>query len=73
MKKLLEKELKFLVKYPNFSIYTEKKKYINKTESDFECINNIGDFNNFITILDSLISQKKAELIKEENNGKRIY
>jgi len=48
--------------YPNFSIYTEKKKYINKAESEFKCEKNVGDFNNFVTILDSLVNQKKSEV-----------
>lgn len=42
--------------YPNVSIYTDKKKYINKEESVFSHDKNIGDFNNFIKVLDSLVS-----------------
>jgi hypothetical protein len=52
--------------YPNVSIYTEKKKYVNRTETELKYENNIGDFNHFVTILDSLINQKKAEIIKEK-------
>lgn len=46
--------------YPNVSIYTEKKKFINRTESIFEYELNIGDFNNFVSVLDSLILQKNT-------------
>lgn len=41
--------------YPNASIYTDKKKYINRKESEFVNTNNIGDFNCFIDVLTSLV------------------
>lgn len=43
---------------PNFSIYTEKKKYSNRRESDFDSHTNIGDFNNFITLINEITSSK---------------
>lgn len=46
--------------YPNVSIYTEKKKYINKVESEFTYDKNIGDFNSFIDVLNSLVSPKNT-------------
>lgn len=46
--------------YPNVSIYAEKKKFINRTESTFEYESNIGDFNNFVKVLDSLVLQKNT-------------
>lgn len=59
--KTFNKGIEILGLYPNFSIYTEKMKYVNKTESEFNHVNNIGDFNNFISIIDSLVNQKKSE------------
>ncbi|MBI5402906.1 MAG: SIR2 family protein [Ignavibacteriae bacterium] len=56
--------------YPNISIYTEKKKYINKAESEFTFDKNIGDFNNFVTILDLLVNQKPLETIIETEKEK---
>lgn len=53
--------------YPNISIYMEKKKYINKIESEFKYDKNIGDFNNFVTVLDSLVNHKKAETNTKED------
>lgn len=47
--------------YPNMSIYTGNKKYVNKMESELRSDKNIGDFNVFVTVLDSLINQKKNE------------
>jgi len=58
-----EKGIEILGKYPNFSIYTDKKKYINRTESEFICDKNIGNFNNFISVIDSLGSQKPNDPI----------
>lgn len=42
--------------YPNVSIYTEKRKYVNKEETEFLHEKNIGDFNNFIDVLNSLVN-----------------
>ena len=47
--------------YPNVSIYSNEKKFINRKESTFECATNIGDFNNFINILDSLGIKKNTD------------
>jgi len=52
--------------YPNVSIYTDKKKYINKEESEFDYENNIGDFNCFIEILNSLIKPNDSTTTKED-------
>lgn len=51
--------------YPNVSIYTDKKKYINKEESDFTNDKNIGDFNNFIDVLNSLVNPTDTINTKE--------
>lgn len=51
--------------YPNVSIYTDKKKYINKEESELTYDKNIGDFNNFIDILNSLVSPNAIISTKE--------
>lgn len=59
------KGIEIIGKYPNISIYTDKKKYVNKTKSEFKNDKNIGDFNNFVTVLDSLINQNKSEIISE--------
>jgi hypothetical protein len=61
--KTFSKGIEILGKYPNISIYTQKYKYINKTKTDFIKEQNIGDFNNFIAILDFLVNQKKSETI----------
>lgn len=50
--------ISLLGNYPNFSIYTEKKKYSNRRESDFDSTTNIGDFNNFITLINEITSSK---------------
>lgn len=50
-----ENGVKLLGIYPNVSIYTERKKFVNRAESLFECESNIGDFNNFIKVIDSLV------------------
>lgn len=60
-----KKGIEIIGKYPNISIYTDKNKYVNKTKSEFKYDKNIGDFNNFVTVLDSLINQKKSEIISE--------
>ena len=54
-----EKAKQLLDIYPNVSVYTEKKKFINKLESEFEYDKNIGDINNFISILDSLVIKQE--------------
>ena len=51
--------------YPNASVYTDKKKYINRREGEFEHEKNIGDFNNFTEVLDSLVNNKGSETITE--------
>ena len=53
-----QKGIKLLGDYPNFSIYTEKKKYSNRKENDFVSPTNIGDFNNFITLIDEITFSK---------------
>jgi hypothetical protein len=52
------KGIDLLGSYPNFSIYTDKKKYSNRRESDFDSPSNIGDFNNFITLIDEITFSK---------------
>lgn len=47
--------------YPNISIYTDRRKFINRTESDFTCDSNIGDFNSFVQILDKFLKPQKNE------------
>lgn len=47
--------------YPNLSIYAADKKYINRSESCFKCDGNIGDFNNFVKLLDTCLIPKKDE------------
>ena len=47
--------------YPNISIYTNKRKLINRTESDFICDSNIGDFNSLVKILDKFLKPNKDE------------
>ncbi|WP_165870283.1 SIR2 family protein [Albibacterium bauzanense] len=44
--------------YPNFSIYTNKKKYSNRRESIFNSTSNIGDFNNLISLIDEITFSK---------------
>ena len=46
--------------YHNISVYTEKKKFINRVESNFDYESNIGDFNNFINVIDTLVIQKNT-------------
>ncbi|MFL5765474.1 MAG: SIR2 family protein [Bacteroidia bacterium] len=60
--KTLDKCIAVLGKYPNISAYSEKLKFINKTKSEFINTGNIGDFNNFVTVLNSLINPKKTEM-----------
>lgn len=53
-----QKGINLLGNYPNFSIYTERKKYSNRRESDFVSPTNIGDFNNFITLINEITFSK---------------
>ena len=53
-----KKGIDLLGSYPNFSIYTEKKKYSNRRESTFDSTSNIGDFKNFITLIDEITFTK---------------
>ena len=41
--------------YPNLSIYTSDKKYLNRNESELVCDSNIGDFFNFVELLDKFL------------------
>ena len=59
----LNKCIEVLGKYPNISAYADKLKFVNKTKSEFKNEKNIGDFNNFITVINSLVNQKKLEVI----------
>lgn len=63
--KTLNKCIEVLGKYPNISAYSDKLKFVNKTKSEFKNKENIGDFNNFITVINSLVNQKKPEIINE--------
>lgn len=66
--KTLNKCIEVLGKYPNISAYSDKLKFVNKTESEFESDKNIGDFNNFITVINSLVNQKKPEMVNEKDS-----
>ena len=55
-----KKGIDLLGDYPNFSIYTDKKKYSNRRESEFDSPLNIGDFNNLITLIDEITFSKPA-------------
>lgn len=46
--------------YPNISFYTDKKKYTNRIERSFDDCPNMGDFNNFVGLLDSLINNNTS-------------
>ena len=59
-KKTYKEGIKILGIYPNFSIYTENKKFVNRTETDFDYKDNIGDFNNFIELINSLLKQQNT-------------
>jgi hypothetical protein len=64
--KTLNKCIEVLGKYPNFSAYSDKLKFVNMTKSKFENKeneNNIGDFNNFITVISDLVNPKKSEIV----------
>lgn len=54
------KGIRLLGSYPNFSVYTDKKKYTNRRESDFDGSSNIGDFNSFITLIDEITFSKPS-------------
>ena len=56
-----EKGIEILGNYPNFSIYTEKKKFTNRKKSDFDSPTNIGDFNQFISIIDEITFAKTVD------------
>lgn len=49
-----KKGIDILGNYPNFSIYTHKKKFTNRKESEFDSPTNIGDFKEFISIIDDI-------------------
>lgn len=53
-----KKGINLLGNYPNFSIYTDKKKYSNRRESKFDSPLNIGDFNNLISLIDEITFSK---------------
>lgn len=55
-----KKGIDLLGDYPNFSIYTDKKKYSNRRESDFDSPSNIGDFNHFIKMIDEVTFSKSV-------------
>lgn len=59
--------IKYLGIYPNASIYTENKKFINGSESVFECKSNIGDFNNFVEVIGSLVYQQNIGIKNEKS------
>ena len=56
-----KKGIEILGNYPNFSIYTEKKKFTNRKESNFDSPTNIGDFNQFISIIDDITFSKTVD------------
>ena len=56
-----KKCIQVIGKYPNLSAYTEKEKYVNMEKSEFENEKNIGDFNEFIKLITTLINQKTPE------------
>lgn len=56
-----KKGIELLGNYPNFSIYTEKKKFTNRKISDFNSPTNIGDFNQFISIIDDITFSKTVD------------
>ena len=65
--KTFNKGIEIFGMYPNISIYTEKEKYVNKIKSEFKFDKNIGDFNNFVEVLDSLVNQKKTDINNDKN------
>ena len=64
--KTYKKGIDLLGLYPNVSIYTNKKKHINREESEFIYDKNIGDFNCFIEVLNSLIKPNETVITKED-------
>lgn len=66
--KTLNKCIDVLGEYPNISAYSDNEKFVNRTKSEFESDNNIGDFNNFITVINSLVNQQKPVMVDEEAN-----
>jgi len=56
-----KKGIEILGNHPNFSIYTDKKKFTNRKESAFDSPVNIGDFNHFISIIDEITNFEKDE------------
>lgn len=67
--KTLNKCIDVLGKYPNISAYSDNQKFVNRTKSEFESDKNIGDFNNFITVINSLVNQQKPVMVDEENKS----
>ena len=65
--KTLNKCIEVFGKYPNISAYSDKQKFVNKSKSVFTSSENIGDFNKFITVINSLVNQKKQEAIIENH------
>lgn len=59
--KTYEKCKELLGVYPNLSIYTANKKYLNRNESKLTCDGNIGDFNDFVKLLDKFLQPQKDE------------
>jgi hypothetical protein len=53
--------------YPNISIYTDKKAFINRVECPLDIDLNIGDFNNFVKLTDSLILGKSISNSKDKS------
>jgi hypothetical protein len=65
--KTFKKAIDIVGPYPNVSIYTDKKKFINRKESEFVSNGNIGDFNYFIDVLTSLINPSVTNNGTEKN------
>ncbi|PPZ91910.1 hypothetical protein C3729_07590 [Cloacibacterium normanense] len=53
-----KKGITLLGDYPNFSIYTDKKKFSNRRDGSFDSSSNIGDFKNFVTLIDEITFSK---------------
>ena len=67
--KTLTKCIDVLGKYPNISAYSDKQKFVNKTKSEFTSDKNVGDFNDFITIVSSLVNQNNSVITDEKINS----
>lgn len=65
--KTFRKSIDVIGLYPNVSIYTEKKKFLNRKESEFINNGNIGDFNYFVDVLSSLINPSVTNNGTEKN------